>query len=300
MDLYRSGQQLAWFEALAKERIITEKVNKSLYDEAPLTWDILRTDLIHPVCSGNKFFKLKYFLLDAIQKNHTIITTSGGAWSNHIIATAFAARACGLRSVGLIRGEKNATPSATLLEASALGMELRFIGRGEYRDPQMLSPDEYYVPAGGYGEFGAKGAGEILTFANDQDYSHIICASGTGTMLAGLTLAAPGKQVLGIAVLKHKDLGKEAGRLIGKDELNMIHDYHFGGYAKKTDELLNFMNDFYLATGIPTDFVYTGKLMYAIRQLIRKQYFPPGSKILAIHSGGLQGNISLKKAALVF
>jgi 1-aminocyclopropane-1-carboxylate deaminase len=300
MDLIQSGQYLAWFENLAKKRIITETVENNLYDNPTISWDILRTDLIHPVCSGNKFFKLKYYLLDAIQKKYTTITTSGGAWSNHIVATAFAARACGLHSVGIIRGEKSETPSDTLLEASALGMDMRYVSRGDYMKPISLPPGEYYIPAGGFGQLGTKGAGEMLDYAKDRHYSHIICASGTGTMLAGLTLAAPTKRVLGIAVLKHKDLSREAGKLLGKNELEMINDYHLGGYAKKTGDLLDFMNEFHRRTRIPTDFVYTGKLMYAIKQLIQKQFFPPGSKLLAIHSGGLQGNNSLKKGALVF
>ncbi|HLO81649.1 MAG TPA: hypothetical protein VK166_11850, partial [Chitinophagaceae bacterium] len=174
------------------------------------------------------------------------------------------------------------------------------VSRGDYsRIPPDL-PGEYYIPAGGYGELGVRGAGEMLNYAKNLSYTHIVCASGTGTMLAGLTLAAPEKKVIGIAVLKHKDLGKEAGALINRDELEMIYDYHFGGYAKENDELISFMNEFFLETGIPTDFVYTGKLMYAVRQLIQKQFFPPGSKILTIHSGGLQGNKSLKKGRLVF
>jgi 1-aminocyclopropane-1-carboxylate deaminase len=300
MDLNLSGHQLAWFETLARDRIVTETVENSVYGDPAIRWDILRTDLIHPICSGNKFFKLKYYLIEAIQKNNTTIITSGGAWSNHIVATAFAAQACGLRSTGLIRGEKSQTLSDTLLEASALGMDLQYVSREDFGNKPELKSGEYYVPAGGYGMPGAKGAGEMLAFAEDRHYSHVICASGTGTMLAGLTLAAPGKRVLGIAVLKHNDLGREAGKLIGEKELEMIHDYHFGGYAKKTDELLAFMNEFYRTTGIPTDFVYTGKLMYAVKQLIQKQFFPPGSRILTIHSGGLQGNKSLKKGELVY
>jgi 1-aminocyclopropane-1-carboxylate deaminase len=300
MDLNLPGHHLAWFETLARERIVTETVENSVYGDPTIRWDILRTDLIHPICSGNKFFKLKYYLIDAIQKNNTTIITAGGAWSNHIVATAFAARTCGLRSVGLIRGEKSETPSDTLSEASDLGMDLRYISRVDFGTLTEPEPGEYYIPAGGYGETGAKGAGEMLDYAEGHHYTHIICASGTGTMLAGLTLAAPGKRVLGVAVLKHNDLGREAGKLIEREELEIIHDYHFGGYAKKTDELLAFMNEFFRTTGIPTDFVYTGKLMYAVKQLIQKQFFPPGSRILTIHSGGLQGNKSLKKGELVY
>ncbi|HLO80906.1 MAG TPA: hypothetical protein VK166_08110, partial [Chitinophagaceae bacterium] len=142
MDLNRSGHHLAWFEDLAKERIITETVENTLYDDGSIIWDMLRTDLIHPICSGNKFFKLKYYLLDAIQKKHTNIVTSGGAWSNHIVATALAARACGLGSVGYIRGERSATPSETLREAGSLGMEFRFVNRADYSKIPPVLPGE--------------------------------------------------------------------------------------------------------------------------------------------------------------
>jgi 1-aminocyclopropane-1-carboxylate deaminase len=300
MDSYNHGQQLAWFEALAREKIATETVDPGFYDCRDISWNILRTDLIHPICSGNKFFKLKYYLIDALQKKHTTIVTSGGAWSNHIVATAFAARECGLRSIGLIRGEKPSIPSQTLLDAADLGMELRFVDRADYNKPPEPEAGHYYIPAGGYGEPGAKGAGEMLRYADGLPYTHILCASGTGTMLAGLTQAAPSSRVLGVTVLKHSQLGAEAGQLIGSTPLEMIHDYHFGGYAKKDQALIHFMNQFYTATGVPTDFVYTGKLMFAIRQLIQKQFFPPHSRILAIHSGGLQGNNSLKKGQLLY
>ena len=300
MDSDNHGQHLAWLEALAREKISTETVDPGFFDDPDISWNVLRTDLIHPVCSGNKFFKLKYYLLDALQKNHTIVVTSGGPWSNNIVATAFAARSCGLRSVGLIRGEKPSDPSQTLLEAAALGMELRFVGRSDYNKARISEPGQYYIPAGGYGKPGAKGAGEMINFATGLPYTHILCASGTGTMLAGLTQAVPSARVIGVAVLKHSDLGVEAGELIERPSLEMIHNYHFGGYAKKNQELIEFMTQFYTVTSIPTDFVYTGKLMFAIRQLIQKQFFPPHSRILAIHSGGLQGNNSLKNGQLLY
>jgi 1-aminocyclopropane-1-carboxylate deaminase len=300
MDSSNLGQYLAWFESLAREKIITETVDPGFYDDKDLKWEILRTDMIHPICSGNKFFKLKYFLVDALQKKYTTVITSGGPWSNHIVATAFAAKACGLSSIGMISGEKPAIFSQTLLDAADLGMELRFVGRANYGKPPVAEAGHYYIPAGGYGEYGAKGAGEMLHYADGLPYTHILCASGTGTMLAGLTQAAPSARVLGVAALKHSQLGIEAGELIERTELQMIHNFHFGGYAKKNQELIDFMNEFYTATGIPTDFVYTGKLMFAIRQLIQQQFFPPHSRILAIHSGGLQGNNSLKKGQLLY
>lgn len=285
---------------MANEKIIVQTVMDKYYDNNSIIWDILRADLIHPVCSGNKFFKLKYYLQDAIQKNHTTIKTSGGPWSNHIVATAFAAQALGLDSIGIIRGEKPKDPSNTLLLAEKMGMKLEFVSRTEFTSQHDTRPGEYLIPAGGFGELGAKGAAGMLDYVDLRNYTHIFCATGTGTMLAGLTLGAPTKKVIGIAVLKHPTIGQETARLIDRENLDVIHDFHMGGYAKKTPDLIPFMNDFYLNTGIPTDFVYTAKLMYAIRQLIQNQYFPSGSRILAIHSGGLQGNKSLKNGELVF
>lgn len=291
---------MAWLSAMASEKIRTQTVTDRFYDRDDITWDILRTDLLHPVCSGNKFFKLKYYLLDAIQKNHTTIRTSGGAWSNHIVATAFAARACNINSIGIIRGEKPPQKSDTILEAEALGMTMDYVSREDFDLYETQYPGEYFIPSGGFGKLGAKGAAEILDHADHDQYTHIICATGTGTMLAGLNQAAPDKEIIGVAVLKHPGIRQEIAHLTPHDNYLILPEFHQGGYAKKTPELLQFMNEFYEATGIPTDFVYTGKLMFAIFQLIHKQYFPPGSRILAIHSGGLQGNKSLKKGVLVF
>lgn len=300
MHSKRPSDSVAWLDAMAIEKIRTQTVMNRFYNRDDIKWDILRTDLLHPVCSGNKFFKLKYYLLDAIQKNHTTIKTSGGAWSNHIVATAFAARASKLRSVGIIRGETPMHKSDTLREAEALGMTLEYVSRAAFNSYENPLPGEYFIPSGGYGELGAKGAGEILNHVDPRAYTHIICATGTGTMLAGLALATPTGKVIGVPVLKHPGIGRDITHLTHNDHYSVLPDFHCGGYAKKTPELLQFMNGFYEATGIPTDFVYTGKLMYAIFQLIHKQYFPEGSSILAIHSGGLQGNKSLKKGELVF
>lgn len=300
MQLKRPPDPVSWLDTMAQENIRTETVLQHFHKNTGITWDILRADLLHPVCSGNKFFKLKYHLLDAIQKKHTTIVTAGGAWSNHIVATAYAARACQLRSIGIIRGEKPARPSDTLKEADALGMTLDFVSRSDYPSSADRYPGQYFIPAGGYGELGARGAGDMLQHARIETYTHILCAVGTGTMLAGLALTAGTQQVIGIPVLKHGQIGSEVAALAHRNNIALLHQFHHGGYAKTSSELLSFMNRFYEATGIPTDFVYTGKLMYAIAQLIQDQYFPPGSRILTIHSGGIQGNKSLKKGALAF
>lgn len=283
--------------------------------ERDINADILRLDRIHPIVSGNKWFKLKNYLEDALQKEYKAVLTFGGAWSNHIIATAFAANRSGLPSIGIIRGEKPKHLSGTLQAAEAYGMKLEFVSRGEYAEKeneQYLNrlPDafgnSYIIPEGGAGEMGVRGCEEILSLVPLANYSHIICSIGTGTMYAGIALSSLlTQEITGITVLKGFDVRQsECWKLIqpyGKLEYcEIIHDYHFGGYAKKTPELLRFMNHFFEITGIPTDFVYTGKLLFACFDLLKKDYFPVGSNILIIHSGGLQGNSSLPDKTLLF
>lgn len=330
MQLNPVTEKLQWFERLAEQHIVTQNIVDPCQDYKNITWEVLRTDLIHPVCSGNKFFKLKYYLLDALLNRHTRITTYGGAWSNHIVASAYAANYCGLKSTGIIRGETPKILSDTLVRAKEEGMELEFLSRQDYSvlnsaknhceddiillesDPLKLNllveppnSEDYIIPQGGYGILGVKGAAEMLNYTNKEKYTHICCACGTGTMLAGLMTAAssPAQQFVGIAVLNDTGLTMNVKNLIQMLPVPGFHisfDYQFGGYAKKTEDLISFMNSFYQLHHIPTDFVYTAKLMFAISDLIKKDYFPPGSRILTIHSGGLQGNKSLKKGTLLY
>jgi 1-aminocyclopropane-1-carboxylate deaminase len=301
MDSTAPIDNIQWFGDLAREKVRVETIDPQLYFGRDIKWDVLRTDLLHPVCSGNKFFKLKYYLLDALQKNYTTISTSGGAWSNHIVATAFAAKACGLSAIGRIRGERPPNLSETLKEAETLGMKLEFVPRNVFPDEPGHTAGIYHIPAGGLGAPGVKGAAEMLNYVELPFYTHIACAVGTGTMLAGLrSAAARNQEVIGVAVLKHRELEKECEALLPGVPFRILHNYHFGGYAKYSPELLGMMNEFYRVTGIPTDFVYTGKLMYSVLDLIRKDFFPPGSRLLSIHSGGLQGNKSLKNGELAF
>ena len=300
-------QRLLWFERLAEQHIVTQHIDDPACAPQNIIWDVLRTDLIHPVCSGNKFFKLKYYLLDALQKNDTRILTYGGPWSNHIVATAYAANYCGLASTGFIRGENPAEWSDTLLQAREEGMQLEFLGRTEFpafTQEQTGPAGSYTIPQGGYGPLGVKGAAEILNYCQKEHYTHFCCATGTGTMLAGLIRASgPDRECLGIAAVKDDSLKHHIEMLnqgYAGSRFTLNNNYHFGGFARKNNELISFMNKFYDAHGIPTDFVYTGKLMYAVRDFIRSGYFPAGSRILAIHSGGLQGNKSLKKGTLLF
>ncbi|MEP6700697.1 MAG: 1-aminocyclopropane-1-carboxylate deaminase, partial [Bacteroidota bacterium] len=166
------------------------------------------------------------------------------------------------------------------------------------------SSNYYFIPEGGYGKKGAKGAATILDYLKKENFSHICCAAGTGTMTAGLLMnSLPSADIISISVLKNNiDLEKNINKLVSVTEkkFHINHDYHFGGYAKYNVGLLEFMNEFYRHTGIPSDFVYTGKLFFAISDLIQNNFFTPGSRILMIHSGGLQGNASLKKGTLIF
>jgi 1-aminocyclopropane-1-carboxylate deaminase len=268
---------------------------------------VLRLDKLHPVISGNKWFKLRFYLDNAVKQQKKGLLTFGGAWSNHIVAAAAASQLHGLQSVGIIRGEEPVIYSPGLMEAKQAGMQLHFISRTDYKEkkvPPGIDKNEYLlVPEGGYGEEGAKGASTILQIPQ-ASFTHYACAAGTGTMTAGLINAAPmGSEVISISMLKNNHaLEAEISRLLqpAVADWQLIHDYSFGGYAKHTPELLQFMNSFYESTGIPSDFVYTGKLFYAVSGLIKKGFFPAGSRLLVIHSGGLQGNRSLAKGMLIF
>lgn len=281
--------------------------NISSFYQKEIEVAILRLDKISPLVSGNKWFKLRYYLEEAQTKHKKGILTFGGAWSNHILATAVICNMNGLKSIGIIRSEESPKLSATLIKAKEFGMQLVFISRGAYQNkeiPAGLNNDDYYiVNEGGYGKAGAAGASTILNYCTGP-YTHYCCAVGTGTMMGGIINAvSTSQQVLGISVMRNNTALEEMIQAlvtgIGRN-WKLIHEYHFSGYAKHQPALLGFMNEFYEQTCIPSDFVYTGKLFYAISDLIGKNYFPAGSKLLVIHSGGLQGNISLPSGTLIF
>ena len=287
--------------------VTADKVQLPELTEHGIALFVLRLDKIHPVISGNKWFKLLYHLEEAQQSKAEGLLTFGGAYSNHIIAVACAAAGLGLKSRGIIRGERPGRLSHTLQEAMDYGMTLDFISRSSYKTttsagfsgPPAETHTRYYViPEGGSSPLGIQGSAEILHLVDKSSFSHILCAIGTATMFRGIASSAlPGQQaVIGIPVLK----GEESIRSMLLPNSELLTGYHFGGYAKKTAVLLDFMNRFYAATGIPTDFVYTGKLMFATLDLVKKGYFPRGSQLLVIHSGGLQGNRSLPAGTLHF
>lgn len=288
--------------------ISVDQISGTFLKEKNIEIDVLRLDKIHPEISGNKWFKLSLHIKQAVKENKNTIVTFGGAWSNHILATAAACRLYKLDSIGIIRGEESNVPTLMLQQAVAAGMKLVYVNRTEYRNKNIpvsiQNPNNYYIDEGGYGETGAAGATAMLNFCHKDKYSHICCAAGTGTMAAGLINASIAlTNITAISVLKNNhELEKKIQSLVKhqRQNLSVIHDYHFGGYAKYKPSLIRFMNEYYSYTNIPSDFVYTGKLFFAIDDLIHNNYFAPGSRLLLIHSGGLQGNRSLNKGVLIF
>jgi len=295
-------------QSIQLENITVDEISLKAWENFNMKVSALRLDKIHPVISGNKWFKLRYYLDDAINNDKSTVITFGGAWSNHIVATAAACKMKNLRSLGIIRGKAEKYLSATLSQAAEYGMELIFIDRDKYSDKEVpeniKDPGSYIIPEGGFGNMGAKGAATILDLVEKEKYSHICCAVGTATMMAGLINASPATNTtIGINVLKNKpETEKNILSLIGSTDKPylLIDDFHFGGYAKKNAELIAFMNHFYTETGIPSDFVYTGKLFFAIDNMIKQGFFPGNSHLIIIHSGGLQGNASLSKGTLIF
>jgi 1-aminocyclopropane-1-carboxylate deaminase/D-cysteine desulfhydrase-like pyridoxal-dependent ACC family enzyme len=280
-----------------------------------LKTDVLRLDKIHPEISGNKWFKLKYYLERAVLTQKDKLISFGGAYSNHLLALAAAARLYGFASVGLIRGEEPDILSPVLVTLKQFGMELRFLSRAEYdrqKKSLRLSELEEYeqqsllIPEGGGGRDGVRGAEEILKDFPIEKYTHICCAVGTGTTLAGIINSTSAYQKkIGVSILKGtrhlEPLSPEWITFPGDlDNVQMIHEDHFGGYARYTKDLITFMNQTYASSGIPTDFVYTGKLFYSVVRMAEINAFPAGSRILILHTGGLPGNRSLAPGLLQF
>lgn len=290
---------------LAKPFVQT--IASHVYESKNVSVSVLRLDAMHDAISGNKWFKLKEHLAAAQQQNKKIVLTFGGAFSNHLLATAAACRLAGFASIGIVRGEKPKLFSHTLHDVLQHGMQLYFIAREDYKNkiiPQEVLEKHraeaiYIVPEGGYSALGCAGSMGILKSCDTASFTHIIAAVGTGTMLAGLLRSkAKQQQVVGISVLKNNFSIEAAIEKLAQEKPLVLHDYHFGGYAKHKPGLLQFMNAFYESTGIATDFVYTGKTFYAAHALMEQGFFPPQSRILLVHSGGLQGNRSLPQGAL--
>lgn len=270
---------------------------------------MLRADLNHPQISGNKLFKLKYNLEEARRSGKDSILTFGGAFSNHIAATAAAGKEYGFRTIGIIRGDETEELNPTLRFAKEQGMQLYFVNREHYKqkeNPGFLNtvlPDFLYdpinlytIPEGAANIAGIKGCSEIINHISIP-FDRICCPCGTGTTLAGIILSLKeGQEATGFQVLKGEGYMKaEVQRWLNEFQFsagnwNINEDYHFGGYAKVKPELLHFIEQFEKSHNIPLDFIYTGKMMYGIYDLLQKGFFKNKETIVAVHTGGLQGN----------
>lgn len=275
----------------------TDRLILSALRNFEITLDLRREDLLFPGLSGNKYRKLKYNLAQARERGARQLLTFGGAYSNHIHATAAAGKAFGFETVGLIRGEELAEQplNPTLAEAQEMGMKLIFTSRQDYgrrHEPEFLqsltseNPDAYVLPEGGTNSLAIKGCSEILQ-AGDSDYDFVCCPVGTGGTMLGLQEAGL-LPVWGYAALK----GLSDPALTGP-EITLRTGYHFGGYGKITEDLAAFIRAVYAETGVVLDGVYTGKMLYGLCADIRDGVISPGSRILAIHTGGVQGNRGL-------
>ena len=293
---------------------INQLVEHPLLSEKQVTLVLKREDLLHPFISGNKYRKLKYNLLAAKAEDQNTLLTFGGAYSNHIAATAYAAKEKGFRAIGVVRGEEleNSWQSnSTLSRAYEDGMRFKFISRNDYRKKEDLEFIEqlrkefgefYLVPEGGTNSLAIKGCEEILTH-NDKEFNIVCTSAGTGGTASGLINASFSHQiVLGFSALKGDFLKNDIQKLASNNRWDLNTDYHFGGYAKISEDLINFINDFKEKTKIPLDPIYTGKMMFGLFDMIKLDIFVPNTKILAIHTGGLQGiagmNSVLKKKNL--
>lgn len=266
-----------------------------------ITLEIKREDLLHPFVSGNKFRKLKYNILQAKAENQSVLLTFGGAFSNHIAAVAYAGKEQGFETIGVIRGDElrdKISENPTLSFAQECGMRFEFVTREAYRHKTETAFIEqlqaqfgsfYLVPEGGTNDLAVKGCEEILTKL-DADFDFVCSAVGTGGTISGLINSAlPHQKVLGFPALKGDFLQNEIHKFVSNKNWELITDYHFGGYGKVTTEFIEWVNWFYAQTGIPLDPIYTGKMVFGVMDLIQRNYFPPKSKILMIHTGGLQG-----------
>lgn len=292
---------------ILKVQTENQKVNLPVLEEKKITLFIKREDKIHPLISGNKYRKLKYNIKKAKLAQYNTLLTFGGAYSNHIVATAYAASENGLKSVGIIRGEELAFKwkgNPTLVKASELGMQLKFVSREDYRNKHESHfiaqireefGHVYVLPEGGTNNLAIKGCEEILT--KEDRHFDIICSSvGTGGTIIGIINSiATEQRVVGFPSLKGDFLKEDICKFATSTRWKLQMEYHFGGYGKVSAALIHFINDFKQETQIPLDPIYTGKMMFGILDLVKKDKFVPGTKILAIHTGGLQGIAGMNK-----
>jgi 1-aminocyclopropane-1-carboxylate deaminase len=292
------------------EVIETQEIDLSILREKGIRLSLRRLDLVHPLVSGNKFFKLKYNIAEAKKQGKSTLLTFGGAFSNHIHAVAAAGKILGIKTIGVIRGEETFPLNPTLRFATDAGMLLHYIDRESFRnktqedfleDLKKQFGDFFLIPEGGTNALAIRGTKEILQ-AEDGHFSHIAVAVGTGGTFAGLAASLRSNQsLLGFSSLKGDFIHLEINRLLelnqiqAQGEIKISDQYHFGGYAKHKPELLDFLLEFHEQTGVPLDPVYTGKMMFGLLDQVKKNAYAQGSHILAMHTGGLQGILGFNK-----
>ncbi|PHM11416.1 1-aminocyclopropane-1-carboxylate deaminase/D-cysteine desulfhydrase [Nostoc sp. 'Peltigera malacea cyanobiont' DB3992] len=293
-----------------------QQINSEIARHAGVELYVLRLDLMHPWVNGNKWFKLKYNLLEAKEKNFTTLLTFGGAYSNHIYATAAAGNLFGFRTIGVIRGEERLPLNPTLSFAVQRGMQLVYLNREMYRQRNTPALEEYLrqsfgevfiIPEGGSNLNGVRGCTEII---DRVAFNHICVACGTATTLAGIALSLhEGQRAIAFPVLKNGAfLAQEIETLLtnylasglptpynSPASWELVCDYHFGGYAKVNDELLLFSKQFTQEHGVPLDYVYTAKMFYGVMDLLQQGFFCKGDRLLLVHTGGLQGNVGMEE-----
>lgn len=278
-----------------------------------LELSVFRLDKLHSEIQGNKYYKLKYNIAEAKKLNKETIVTFGGAYSNHIHATALAGKKYNINTIGIIRGEKNSALNFTLHEAENAGMKLIYVNRTLYNELRISSYSSnlveqiliknniqnisnlYIIPEGGTNALALKGSAEIIDDI-ETEFDYLCLPVGTGGTIAGIINKLNGrKKIIGFSSLKGNFSEVDVKNLLATTNStnytnwHINNDYHFGGYAKWNLELIDFINKFKLETNIPLCPIYTGKMMFGIFDLIKNNYFPKNSKILALHTGGLQG-----------
>ena len=289
---------------------IINKVKDEITESGKVSLSVLREDLNHPIIQGNKLRKLYYNLLNAKKKENTTLLTLGGAYSNHLLSVAYAGKEYGFNTIGIVRGEETFPLNYTLSECKNYGMELHYIDRAIYklRDTQDFKDYLrekygffYLIPEGGTNYYAVNGCMEIVP--NHEEYDFICCPMGTGGTIAGITISNNNtSRIIGFPALKggeflKKDTFYHINSVINDEEtskelmksLTINCDFHFGGYAKINKDLINFVRNFYVKHQIKWDLIYNGKMAYGVYELIKQNYFPKGSRILVIHTGGIQG-----------
>lgn len=285
-----------------------ERIEFSTIEHLDIQLSIKREDLIHPLVSGNKWRKLKYNVLEALADTERRVITKGGPYSNHIVATAVACHEVGLKSIGIIRGEEERVLNDSLIIAQNHDMELHFVSREDFRkdmeeliDHLQIEEPLYMIPEGGTNDKGVMGCTEILTPIDKHDFDVIACSFGTGGTAAGILESMSQNQVLYVyPALKGEFVQAQILSLLKNppahaQSLKVRSGFEFGGYARANEELFEWLTSFYDETGIALDPIYTGKMMYGLIKEIQSGHFLPGTRILAIHTGGLQGISGMEK-----